>query len=213
MEFKLRYNGDMLRPQQARDARRSEKHALRLHFHEQLREIWRNDARYSQINPLEVGEAVYAGNIWDVQRNAENKIPYFAGTPLRGFLYQRRLAGYRFVPMVTRVMEADCHLRIALRRPIKPGTIIYSGGDLDGRLKTLFDAFAMPPQQQDLPEGITGNDAPCLCLLESDELITGLSIESEEWRAAPSSHHAEADITVTIQAVTLMYGTRQILVP
>lgn len=214
MEFRLTYSGDMLRPQQTRgDARKIEKHALRQHFHEQLERIWRSDSRFSQINPLELGDAVHAKGMWDVQRNEENKIPYFEETPLRGFLYQRPLANYHFVPVVTRVMEADCHLKIVLRRPIKPGTIIYSGGDLDGRLKTLFDALAMPPQLQDLPEGITGSDGTCLCLLEGDELITGFSIDSEEWAEAPSSHHAEVDITVTVRAVTLMYGTRHILVP
>jgi hypothetical protein len=214
MEFKLTYSGDMLRPQQVRgNARKQEKHALRLHFHEQLERIWRSDTRYSPISAEQLGDAVHAKGIWDVQRNAEKKIPYFKETPLRGFLYQRRLAGYRFVPMITRVMEAYCHLRILLRRPIRPGTIVYSGGDLDGRLKTLFDALAMPPQLQDLPEQITGSDDLCLCLLEGDELITGLSIDSEEWASAPSSLHAEVDITVTIRAVTLMYGTRQILVP
>jgi hypothetical protein len=47
-------------------------------------------------------------------------------------------------------------LKITLLRPEEPGAIILQSGDIDNRLKTLFDALSVPAQPNQLPK----NDAP-----------------------------------------------------
>jgi hypothetical protein len=102
-------------------------------------------------------------------------------TELDGFLFRRRLRDLWFIPMITMPMEAHCHLALKIGRPMKPGRLIFEGGDLDGRLKTLFDALAMPKEEAALPDGVSGDDGEVLCLLADDSLITGLTIESYQF--------------------------------
>ena len=209
MEFTLRYSGTMLRPQVGRDARLDEKHALRLDFHKQLQELWRTDPRLSPIDPKTLQEPIPSEHMrFDVQR----KILSPAHAPLFGYLYQLRLNGFRFIPLVTEPMEARCQLAIRWGRPTKPGRIIFSGGDIDGRLKTLFDSLRMPHTPSELPANIRGTDELCFCLLADDNVITKVSVESYRLLGDfPSDAHSEVDIDVTIRAVTPMLGTYSLL--
>ena len=52
--------------------------------------------------------------------------------------------GYNFVPLVTRDLELLCSIEILFLRFGDPGGVINRVGDLDNRLKTLFDALTMP---------------------------------------------------------------------
>ena len=63
-------------------------------------------------------------------------------------------------------------------RPEKPGGIIVQSGDIDNRLKTLFDALCLPPQTNQIPkdEGLSINESPMYCLLEDDSLITSIKV-------------------------------------
>src|SRR5271167_2144085 len=51
--------------------------------------------------------------------------------------------GIKCIPILTRKMNASCRLSIKLMRNEHPGQIVH-GGDIDNRLKTLFDALRMP---------------------------------------------------------------------
>jgi hypothetical protein len=72
-------------------------------------------------------------------------------------------------------------LEITLLRPGLPGSIVLHGGDIDNRLKTLFDALAVPSQLQALPQGAmpSGGENPFFCVLGDDRLITKVSIQTE----------------------------------
>jgi hypothetical protein len=54
--------------------------------------------------------------------------------------------------------------------------MIYQGGDIDGRIKTLLDALAMPQHSEQV---LQGSDTPIYCLLEDDSMVSGLHVESE----------------------------------
>ena len=66
---------------------------------------------------------------------------------------------------------------MVLLRPEEPGNVVTQGGDVDNRLKTLFDALAIPQANQ-IPTGDTpGEDElPFHCLLEDDNLITCIRV-------------------------------------
>ena len=72
-----------------------------------------------------------------------------------------------------------CGIRVLFLRREPPGRV-YQGGDIDGRLKTPFDALAVPQEnaineQQQVPDNRT-----FYCLLEDDALITAIDVKSEQ---------------------------------
>jgi len=92
-----------------------------------------------------------------------------------------------------------------------------SGGDLDNRLKLLFDALRIPKDASELdnsqPE--QGSDGILYCLLEDDRLITRLTIGSKRMLAPDSAevNYVDLDIDVSLTAVTAMVGNIPMLFP
>ena len=55
-------------------------------------------------------------------------------------------------------------------------------GDIDNRIKVLFDALRVPLNDNEIPSTVTpdfGED-PFYCLLEDDKLITSFRLESDQ---------------------------------
>jgi hypothetical protein len=71
----------------------------------------------------------------------------------------------------------------------EPPGKVYQGGDIDGRIKTLLDALAMPQHKEQI---LADPDAPSpmYCLLEDDSLVSGLQVESERL-LADQDHDAD----------------------
>ena len=89
----------------------------------------------------------------------------------------KKVDGWNFTSIVNSNNHLIAELDIVLLRPEEPGALITQGGDIDNRLKTLFDALSIPKADQ-IPKG----DSPCQgeelfhCLVEDDNLITGVNI-------------------------------------
>lgn len=83
-----------------------------------------------------------------------------------------------FIPVVRSDRKTVCSLDITfLRSGDAPGKV-YQGGDLDNRIKTLFDALRMPvPGDAVLPP--EPPQQPMRTLLQNDDLITGFRIRSD----------------------------------
>jgi hypothetical protein len=89
--------------------------------------------------------------------------------------------GYNFVPLITTDLEVSfCGLEILMLRTDPPGALIQSG-DIDNRLKTLFDALRMPTDKNELGgyEAPDPSEAPFFCLLQDDKLITKVTVETD----------------------------------
>ncbi|RVD55695.1 hypothetical protein EN828_27075 [Mesorhizobium sp. M2D.F.Ca.ET.185.01.1.1] len=141
-----------------RGARAKHKHEIRKRFHPQLKRLW------------------------SITRNLDQRL---ADGEL-DTTYREELAnkfsrdGYRFCPLVTNALGVLCSLSVLFLRADEPGALIQSG-DIDNRLKTLFDALCMPKDLAQLG-GYTMPDAgedPFYCLLEDDRLINNLAIETD----------------------------------
>jgi hypothetical protein len=61
-----------------------------------------------------------------------------------------------------------------------PGSVLQSG-DIDNRLKTLFDAFRLPHSVDELGGNLEpqADEDPFFCLLEDDKLITHVAVETD----------------------------------
>jgi hypothetical protein len=152
MQFTLIYRGSL-----KSNARPSEKHELRRHFHAQLARLWKVfplSAYGSWLQPL---------------------------SPVNQTSLLRENNGFTFAPLVCATMHAVAELDIRILWPQAPGSIISSGGDIDNRLKTLFDALKMPFEPTALPPGTVPapDETPFFCLLEDDSLIVRVSVETD----------------------------------
>jgi hypothetical protein len=107
---------------------------------------------------------------------------------------------FTFVPLVAAEMNVIAELSIVLLRPEPPGGLLTQGGDIDNRLKTLFDALSMPQQTNSLsptaaPES---GETPFFCLLENDNLVTSVAVRTEQL-LEPDIDHALVDVTVHVR--------------
>ena len=205
VDFTLKYRGDDLLPSANKKRRVHEQHKVRLYFHEQLKRIWQTDNRLGFSTQL-LTQPIKKDGVFDLPRPLANH-----PQALVPFMFKHQVRGLWFIPLITAPMEAHCHLSIRIGRPMKPGKIIFAGGDLDNRLKVLFDALRMPAKDDELPED-AGGEEETFCLLADDDLITKLSIEPHELLTShPNSHYVEVDLDVKIKAVTPMNGTLGLL--
>lgn len=130
------------------------KHELRLKFHPQLRRLW-------DVTPLKDNYPLFPIE--------EHMRPY------------HKVGNTIFVPVVTSALDLVAQLEIVMLRPEEPGSIITKGGDLDNRLKTLFDALRKPKDLKELPDHYQppSEEEVFFCLLEDDALITGVAMTTD----------------------------------
>jgi len=133
------------------------KHELRQHFHRQLATLWKQ-------RPLSEQDKL-------VQPRQEGK-----------YSLLRPMGNFKFVPLVSAEMDVVAEISVVLLRPEPPGSLITQGGDIDNRLKTLFDALTMPRHDNSLPEGAIPEDdeTPFFCLLEDDNLVVSVGVRTEQ---------------------------------
>lgn len=74
-------------------------------------------------------------------------------------------------------IETACALDVLFLRRDGPGSLIKSGGDIDNRLKVLFDALKLPrPGEFDSTVPPAPDEDPFFCLVEDDTLITEIKV-------------------------------------
>jgi len=95
--------------------------------------------------------------------------------------FLRTVGPFTFVPLVNPRVDLIAELDIVLLRPEPPGSIITQSGDIDNRLKTLFDALRMPHNLAELPQGeAPAPDEPRFyVLLEDDNLIQHVAVRTD----------------------------------
>ncbi|MDH4161494.1 MAG: hypothetical protein OEW15_02230 [Nitrospirota bacterium] len=160
------------------------KHDLRRHFHQQLATLWKQAPLSDQ--PGLLGE----------RRTGE----YSLLRPLGSFI---------FAPLITNEMNVVAELSITLLRPESPGHLITQGGDIDNRLKTLFDALTMPRHENALPResSPTTDENPFFCLLEDDNLVTAVAVRTEQLlEPNVDSTHVDLFINVTTNVTRQTMG-------
>jgi len=154
VKFTLHYRGKL-----PSNGSREEKHALREHFHIQLTELWSHPPLadiFSHVFPTP-------------SLSSTSAFPIVVGP-------------FSFAPLVSSLFWATAELEVVILRPEPPGRLITQGGDIDNRLKTLFDALSIPQTNQ-LPTGVlpTPDQSPLFhCLLHDDNLITAVSVKTAQ---------------------------------
>jgi len=188
MEFRLLYTGEILGASKT-DTRASVKHAIRRALHPQLRRLW-------SIKPGLGGLAEYHYFPRWCRNHSSVSIDNFTDEDRRrhgveGIAEQWQRNGFRFVPLVTQEYILRCEIDILFLRPEEPH-FIMQGGDLDARVKTIFDALRIP---ENLAEtggmGPQDDEDPFFCLLQDDKLISSVSVTTDELLMLPKERKAK----------------------
>ena len=172
MEFTLCYRGPLKATTKSK-GRLPEKHHLRRTFHEQLKQIW--DQKPLSDHPEFLNPGNHTATHWGMDEEEH----WFLNT--EDITLVHPIPGIQFVPTVSADLDMVAELTITLLHPEPLGQIITGGGDIDNRLKTLFDSLKVPTSEEELPRDASRSDqpSPFFCLLEDDNLITKLDVRTD----------------------------------
>ncbi len=111
----------------------------------------------------------------------------------------KKVDRWTFTSIINETHHLIADLNITILRPEEPGSLITQGGDIDNRLKTLLDALTIPKSNQ-IPRGDSAGDdeQPCHCLLEDDNLITGLNVTVDRLLRSGASDPDPSEVLMMI---------------
>jgi len=179
----------------------AEKLAIRRTFHGQLQRLWLTNPNLRRI-------AEQRGRIDYAHEINENHIPdppalstedaIRRGFSVTGKNWNRH--GFNYAPLVTSEFCLRCKLDILFLR-VEEKDYVLQGGDIDGRLKTLFDGLRMAREANELPRGAvqSQDEDPLFCLLENDDLVSEVSVVTGQLLALPDSKQiSKSDVYLQI---------------
>jgi len=195
VEFHLLYSGPL--HSTGYENPRKEKHSIRKVFHSQLRHLWET---HPNLRERAQGE----GEIGITMETAAAmpKAELFQ-RGVRGLGANWSRGGFNFVPLVTRKHCLRCGLDILFLRA-EERNYVLQGGDIDGRLKILFDALRMADAGE-FPEGAApeADEEPFFVLLQNDDLISEVHVVTDRLLNLPGvktvdKHDVYLQITVRL---------------
>jgi hypothetical protein len=206
MRFRLTYQGELKAsgrdPETGqRDRMAEHKQSIRKVFHGQLKRLWQSN-KFLREHRMGSNEAATSPAEQAQQAAQWGDGPNTRVPMAEAIAAKFRRNGYRFVPLVCEDFSLLCSLDILfLRRDFPLGVI--SAGDLDNRVKTLIDALRMPKSANEL----RGNEMPGVgedpffCLLEDDDLVTALTVETDMLLDPPNGEadHGEVKLVISVE--------------
>jgi len=201
VEFRLVYQGSLpaAKSGQVDGGRRVIKHAIRKEIHKQLAKIWNQRSALSFWIQERVGRRP--------ETNEEFKFRI-----ADKWIKKYRRFGFNFLPLVTEEAGLACSIDILFLRPDVPGKIVDSTGDIDNRIKVLFDGLRIP-RHADEVEGYSpaAEENPFFCLLEDDSLINEIKVTTDRLLTA-SANNDEVLLILHIRTLVVEPGrTREFL--
>jgi len=190
VEFRLTYEGKLLSHREPSSKRSLHKHEIRRRFHIQLLSLWENNHTLKALaeSRLDMG-------------TQQSSMSY-----LEGAAEKYKGHGFRWVPLVTERMSLICKIDVLMLRWGPPGHIV-NRGDIDNRLKTIFDALKIPDTLAALGGAIpqAGED-PFFVLLEDDRLITHVSVETDTLLEPVNGDEHDVRLVLTIRVLPFRTG-------
>lgn len=180
MEFCLHYYGKL----KSRD-NAAGKHAIRQAFHDQVKALCASEP-FSHTFKDDL----------DGTRKTKEK-PMFV-----------EHGGKRYWFLVSEYLATVVDLNITILVPHEVGRIIQNGGDIDNRVKTLFDALRIPAVESEIPSSdpFDYGDGGMYCLLQDDKLINRVSIRSYRDHAPLDGDSVRCLIEVETKITRALWG-------
>jgi hypothetical protein len=179
MKFTLTYDGSL--PASANKLKNEEKWAIREQLSPQLKDLWTAHPALREVEDNRHFPKTGGATLRQVHHQHPGPVgvgEWRNDSPeILDLCESINKHGAWFRPLVRESYALHCGLKIIFLRQEPPGKV-YQGGDIDGRIKTLLDALAMPQHREQVLASNTNFD-PIYCLLEDDALVSGLEVESE----------------------------------
>jgi hypothetical protein len=158
MRFRLMFEGE-IRPRLK--AGLPHIHQIRQAFHPQLKRLW----SHPPLSEMQT-EWLRAPDPADISDH-------------KSYRRIETVGGKSYAPLISHHLGAELDI-IFLRHQAK-GQLIGEGGDIDNRLKTLFDALRKPSKSevQTLGQETESDEEPLHCLLRDDALIHRVNVETD----------------------------------
>ena len=159
------------------------------------------------------GAGYYVGKdpIWSSSKSPDRTIPYLpAGRTNRLSCEAIPVANVgSFIPIYRQYFIWHVRSNICFLRHEEPFNLMRQGGDLDGQIKTLFDALKMPDPKNEYIGDPPAAD-PLYVVLEDDALISDVSIKSGKLlgNRTKDKHAVRLTIDVTIKVLRVFYANQ-----
>lgn len=196
MKFTLIYDGEL-----KANSPKQKKWDIRKTLAPQLEQLWRVSGTLAD---LKASRYATTGLGYVFEMHHDNPYPRVPedflkeGKPPSGWidlLSEVTVGDRKFLPLIRNSLGLKCGLKIIFLRQEEPGKL-YQGGDIDNRLKTLFDSLSVPKPEQ-LIDDPTAPD-PLHCLLEDDGLISGVSVETHRLLERPNGSIHEVKLIIEV---------------
>ena len=183
MQFRLIYKGKLHSAGRS-NTRNKEKHAIRKVLHKQLAQLW-------QCQPI-----LSRYLIEDSPNNP-------SGAEMMADKFKK--CGFRFLPLTHDYFgPLACSLDILFLSRDNPGDLIKHGGDIDNRIKVLFDALRMPKDAPEIARQKPGEDEnPFFCLLQDEKQSTEVKITTDRLLTPKTIGENNDDVYLIIHVKTL----------
>ncbi len=192
VEIALNYRGPL--PNSRSNGAKLAKTRIRQQLHHQFDGLCRNSDLFRDALRDDLAHATIKSG----DQRAE-----VSGAPYGSFYIVEFRGGVQFVPLLSRWNRRVCELTVQLWRRADPGEILDPGGDVDNRVKTLFDGLRIPHSEDEI-HPTAGTFGRCFCLLEDDALITKLTISTHKMyrpiEGDEDTTYAELNMYVTVKA-------------
>lgn len=194
MQFHLLYSGRLLGASRG-DTRATHKDEIRQFLNPQLGRLWRTNKglfehaksaayHWAELHPECIPLLPKTDSPFSEpdEANAEELVEM----GIKYLAHKWRIGDRGYVPLVTEEMGLRCTLEILFLRPESPGRILQSG-DIDNRLKTVFDALKIPRHAEGLSPSLDAPATPTFCLLEDDRLVSEVRIATDNLLLLPNA--------------------------
>ena len=189
VEIRLEYRDEIPAEKPSKDHRSELKHLIRCEFSDQLRRRWRDSPALKEHHTVREDGLVGLpeGSKWESYYRPENQDDPF---------FRVEMCGFAWVPLVTWHNRLGCELDITF---VGEGrSAITRDGDLDNRIKTLFDALRMPQRAAEVPGNMFGQGQQMYCLLEDDSLIRKFCVVAVQSPYSPAEHSVQVTARIVL---------------
>jgi hypothetical protein len=180
VEFHLLYGGPL--HSAGHENPRVEKHSIRKVFHSQLRRLWETNS-YLREYAVGVGQQMRSTGASAGDLTVES---FEHGARVLGANWNRN--GFNFLPLVQKRVCLRCSLDILFLRVDEYPFVFGGSGDIDARMKQLFDSLRMADAGE-LPVGAKPeqDENPFFVLLEDDKLISEVRVNTDRLLKLPEA--------------------------
>jgi hypothetical protein len=206
VEFRLTYDGRL--PAASRsETRNVDKDQIRRIFSAQLEELVGTHPALRRWHDKETTIERFEDEMQDWMGFMQPGRKY---SSIEIFSHKYERYGQRYMPLITDRHAVACSLDILFLRRDQPGNLIVSGGDIDNRIKVLFDALRLPQNCLEvLPPKSGPDEPPMYVLLEDDRLIVDVKVTTDRLLTPRSAEEHINDVRLVIHVKTVILDATQ----